>query len=158
MSDTSGFTASEAVLERFWSKIEPLGDCWLWKNWRDRQGYGRFRMNGITKLAHRVSYELHVGPIQNGMCVLHRCDTPACVSPAHLFLGTHADNIDDCIAKGRKARGERHGRAKLTSADVLEIRASTGKISDIAKRYGVSDATISHVRLRLNWKHVEGNV
>lgn len=90
--------------------------CWLWTKGRMPFGYGAIVVNGKTKLAHRVSYEAHVGPIPSGLCVLHRCDVPPCVNPEHLFLGTQLDNMRDKIAKGRqgdssvgrRVRGDEH--------------------------------------------------
>lgn len=91
--------------ERFWENVcpEPNSGCFLWMGSVIKQGYGRIRREncgpGLT--AHRASWEIHYGAIPEGMCVLHKCDTPSCVRPEHLFLGTNKDNTQDCIAKGR---------------------------------------------------------
>ncbi len=102
---------------RFESKIypEPNSGCWLWDGGIGRGGYGRFAVGRKTLRAHRVSYELHVGAVprgegHHGTCVLHKCDNPPCVNPAHLFLGTNSDNTADRHAKGRDAKGDRSGR------------------------------------------------
>lgn len=89
--------------ERFWSKVDRSGDCWMWTASRNASGYGRFggSNSGGSYLAHRMCWELHNGPIPDGLCVLHRCDNPACVNPAHLWLGTRDDNNKDKTAKGR---------------------------------------------------------
>ena len=85
-----------------------VGECWIWQGWKDRCGYGctqfgcgRKSRVGKVKKAHRVSYEFYVGPIPKGMYVCHKCDTPACVNPEHLFLGSQKDNMADCSSKGR---------------------------------------------------------
>ena len=98
---------------KFWCrvKVEAEPACWPWLGYRNRNGYGHMRVgNNVRLYAHRVSWELHYGKIPDGMLVCHRCDNPPCVNPLHLFLGSHADNHADRNAKGRQARGERHGR------------------------------------------------
>lgn len=89
-------------VERFMSRVavDPDG-CWLWTGLADQHGYGRIHFEGRVTRAHRVSWMIHEGPIPEGQKVLHRCDTPACVRPDHLFLGTQADNMADMNAKGR---------------------------------------------------------
>lgn len=79
----------------------PESGCWIWTEYCNNHGYGRFRVDGKKTLAHRASYEAFIGPIPEGMLVCHKCDTPACVNPSHLFLGTDKDNVRDCINKGR---------------------------------------------------------
>src|SRR3954470_5960578 len=137
-------------VERFWPKVERRGsdECWPWVGARQQTGYGILFKSSRPRrwhLAHRLSWELHNGPIPGGLHVLHRCDNPPCVNPAHLFLGTQADNNRDRGRKGRngghKIRGAANGRAKLSPTDVAAIRRAYGDGATqvaLAARFGVS--------------------
>jgi hypothetical protein len=152
------------IRERFWRYIgppEPNG-CILWTGARSIGDYGVIGSGtgkGHMVYANRVSYEMFVGPIPDGLFVLHRCDTPPCVNPFHLFLGTTQDNIADKIAKGRQAKGEGHGIAKLTDAKVRDIREryARGGISHerLGWEYRVSHRTIGMIVNNKTWTHVE---
>lgn len=153
--------ASNELLERLEQKFEPEPNtgCWLWTGCALKSGYGRIGVGGSVKLAHRVSWEIHRGAIPDGLFVLHKCDTPACVNPDHLFVGTHLDNGRDKARKGRSWHpvGALHGRSKFTESDVVEIRSMCRdgiSLAEIASRYGVSDSTISAIKTRRNWNHV----
>lgn len=112
-----------SIQERFEASYTmPLGTtCWLWKRSVDSYGYGHLWADNRIRTAHRIAYELHVGPIPEGLSVLHRCDTPACVNPAHLFLGTQTDNMHDASIKKRLTAGHKkthckHGHEYLTGS------------------------------------------
>lgn len=113
-------------------------------------------MSGNGK-AHRVSYEAHIGPIPRGMSVCHRCDVPSCINPAHLFLGSTADNMADKLKKGRCAAGEHHGKAKATVTLIREIRrlheSGMSQLA-IARRLGVNRNTVGAAVRRETWRHV----
>ena len=149
---------TQPIVERFWAKVNKTEACWVWTGQTDSDGYGRIKTSNRPRKrirAHGFSWELHVGPIPNGLDVCHRCDNPPCVRPDHLFLGTTADNQADKVAKGRQARGERHASAKLTTAHVLAIRADrTTRQRDLASQYGVSIQLIAAIRARRVWKHL----
>lgn len=104
--------------------------------------------------AHRISWEIHRGPIPEGMSVCHHCDVPTCVNPEHLFIGTHADNMSDMKRKGRQARGEHQGLARLTRKQVLAIREDPRSQTAIAKDYGVHQPHISKIKRREIWSHI----
>jgi len=89
------------VIERLWEHAKQVDSCWEWTSRRDRQGYGRLGIQGASLRAHRIAWIATHGPIPTGLCVLHHCDNPPCINPAHLFLGTPKDNVHDRIAKGR---------------------------------------------------------
>ncbi len=149
------------LAERFWAKVLLAGDdeCWLWTGSRDASGYGRIGIGAPSRyieLAHRVSWELHFGPISEDKHVLHQCDNPPCVNPRHLFLGDQAANNRDMWSKGRGRithhRGERVGTAKLTAEQVAEIRGSTDSLRALGERFGVSKTAIHWIRSGRNWK------
>lgn len=156
---------SEVIVRRFWSRVMKSDECWEWIGATNDAGYGQMNVSGKCLYAHRMSYEIHRGSIVAGLCVLHRCDNPPCVNPAHLSLGTKRDNTQDMLAKGRHGamvkpecvlRGSRHGLAKLNEQKVVEIRRLGGLVSQrkLAASYGVSQGTIRDVLNRSLWKHV----
>jgi len=145
------------IVQRFNSKWTHVTDCWLWQAAKNSDGYGSFRRdNATTCSAHRMSWEIHRGPVPEGMQVLHHCDTPACVNPSHLYLGTQLDNIQDRVTRGRGNRpiGEKHPQAKLTEDDVRRIRADDRTYKQIAADYGVSYHAIDGIKRGKRWKHV----
>lgn len=136
-----------------------LTDCWEWQKYRQAEGYGVIRDGDKTKLAHRVAWELHNGrSIPPGMIVRHMCDNPPCCNPAHLRLGTDADNKRDSMAKGRHRwpvkRGESHAGSKLTADQVRAIRADNRPQPQIAADYGITQSHVSTIKNRHAWRHV----
>lgn len=175
----------KSLKERFEAKVspEPTSGCWLWTSSITGTGYGTISLGGRAdgrEQAHRVAWELYRGSIPPGLCVLHRCDNRLCVNPDHLFLGTKADNTHDMLAKGREARGARHGsrtkpeefregcrrggmkgeahhQARLTEDLVAQIRrrVASGATSEaVAAEFGVAGSTIRRIAARKLWRHV----
>lgn len=143
----------------FMVKLTDKG-CWeTISHVKDKLGYGYIQRNRKVSKAHRFAYEIMVGEIPQGMCVLHHCDNPPCVNPKHLFVGTHADNMRDMIIKGRNkgAIGERNSGSKLTDKDVRSIRKLRGfsTLRGIASLYNVHLDTIDRIVNNRTWSHVE---
>lgn len=159
---------------RFLARIRfptDLNDCWEWtgaRHGRQEKKYGTLRYQGKMQQAHRVAYWLFRGPIPSGYSVCHHCDNPPCVNPHHLFIGTHLDNVQDCIRKGRlyplnllhrgySSKGEKNGAAKLTAADVIAIRSRCAQgesARSVAKVYGLNHRTVNRIIKRITWRHV----
>lgn len=133
----------------FWRKVstsDPAA-CWLWLSAVNRKGYGIISRRSFKEsLAHRMAWRLTFGDIPAGACVLHRCDTPGCVNPSHLFIGSKADNNADMQAKGRYAIGETNGRSKLSDAQVEAIKNAAGRQREIAARFGIHQSQVSRIR------------
>lgn len=136
-------------------EVDLNSGCWLWSGATNPKGYGHFFRNGRVVLAHRASLEHHTGPLTPGLCVCHKCDTPACVNPAHLFLGTHMDNSLDCRSK-KRYRGFTGKKltAKLTPDQVRAIREDCRPLSTIGRDYGVHHTTVLRVKSGRNWADV----
>jgi hypothetical protein len=153
----------QKVLDRFWAKVDRSDSegCWLWTAGGDKQGYGHFSVaHGKHTRAHIFSWMLVHGDMPNKLCVLHTCDTPACVNPDHLFLGTRKDNADDKTAKGRTPKGEQHWRNKLTDDQVQNIRHKfeQDRISStvLSEQYRVTPVTILNAIRGISHAHVPG--
>jgi hypothetical protein len=157
-------TGPEPLEQRFWAKVDHRGpdECWPWQAGRRAGGYGWFQTGSGPERAHRVAWELIHGPIPEGMFVCHACDNPPCCNPAHLFLGTQAENLADMRTKGRGrgkvSLGEAHPHHKLTNAIVREIRARyrprVVTQAQLAAEYGVGVDLIAAVVQRRLWRHV----
>ena len=146
-------------LTHFWNKVDVRGpnECWEWVGARNIHGYGKLRYDKKLWAAHRFSYTLHVGDIPKPMFVCHRCDNRACVNPAHLFLGSTLENMQDCASKGRSAMGERNGSAKIAERQALEIisrYASGEQKSSLARAFGISRRQIANIVSGRAWKHL----
>lgn len=145
-------------LDNFHQRIEyePNSGCWLWSGATWPDGYGKVKVRQKTAFAHRRSYELHVGCIPKGAIICHRCDTPACVNPAHLYAGTDADNARDKVRRGRdrKALGEANPNSKMTAETVRLIRASAKSNKQIAAELALDHSTVWAARSGLTWKHL----
>jgi len=175
---------------RFWEKVDkspglgPQGSCWLWRGGKRGSRvsklsdtfYGGFKYHGKVVLAHRAAYLFTHGEasLPDDVNLLHDCDTPGCVNPAHLFKGDQGKNMRQCVDRGRNfvppphnnaPKGEDSSNAKLSNADVKEILKLLGSKKkhqrtnptqrDIAKRFGVSSRTITHIKLGATWKHLK---
>lgn len=133
--------------------------CWLWTRSKTGGGYGVTTYKGKTTSSHRVSWEETYGPVPEGLFVLHRCDNPPCCNPAHLFLGTHLDNMRDKTLKNRNnaARGEKSGKSILTDDNVTQMRRLRNQgytLKMLGDRFKISMSTVSIVCRGHTWRHV----
>lgn len=146
--------------ETFWKKVGKSDPdaCWPWLGGQNADGYGDvwYKEEGSNRgrncKAHRVAWTLTNGPIPDGMAVLHHCDNRPCCNPAHLWLGTIADNNADMTAKHRQAQGDRHGMATLTKEQVRAIRACQGSQRNIARQFGISQRQVGRLLRATAWK------
>lgn len=162
MSDTDQF-ADQQQMQRstvhFWKKVIRKGpdDCWEWSGYKAPSGYGRIKVGRgrAPAVAHRFSFVIHGGHIPRGHFVLHSCDNPGCVNPAHLRAGTAKDNTKDMLTRGREARGERAGSAKLTAIEVKAIRKLRNlgwSFTELGKHFGISWQHASRIASGAVWK------
>jgi hypothetical protein len=148
---------------RLLRRLNKTPTCWLWTGAKRSTDYGSITSDGPPYRilsAHRAAYEIYKGPIPDGMVVMHKCDTPLCCNPDHLELGTHKENTQDMIQKGRRvfpkyACGMSCGNTVLNEEKVRFIRSSLLSSSEIAKQLGVGETTIRAVRKNITWRHVE---
>lgn len=155
--------------QRFWKYVKRgnIDECWSWTAATNCRGYGKFTLDGRRQRANRLAYILGVGPIPDGLYVCHACDNPGCCNPAHLWVGTAKENIQDAVRKGRmKANGgslphhcgSSNPVAVLDEEKVLEIRSSDESNHELARRFGTNDSNISLIRLGKTWTHVGGRI
>lgn len=150
------------LIDRFMDKVhmEPMSGCWLWGGALFSNGYGFMSVGNRKASMHRLSWELHRGPIPDDLCVLHNCDNRACVNPMHLFVGTKGDNNADMHANNRDrcGIGERHGQAKITNEIVRAIRmmrASGATQKEVARHFGIAQSNVCLIVKRKTWTHVQ---
>jgi hypothetical protein len=138
------------------SEVCALTGCWMWKLCKGSDGYGR-SSGKIEQRAHRLSYRIFKGDFDSTLLVCHSCDTPACVNPSHLFLGTYQDNHDDMRRKGRKPKGEEWSFTKLTESDVKEVlrlKQEGFTYHELAKMFSVNWTTLWKIVKKKNWSHI----
>jgi hypothetical protein len=171
---------SPKIVNNFWdhTRVSTPDKCWEWLGSKTTGGYGEIRIGRIIIYAHRIAYVIKNGSIPEGLCICHKCDNPSCVNPDHLFAGTHKDNIQDMLMKGRrKGRGKSKRPAvkvaktrrprpprrpdshakKLTISSVLEIRASyipRKNSKELADKYGISVVAVRDAAKGRSWKGV----
>lgn len=155
--------------DRFWSKVdrEAPGGCWLWKASKNNKGYGMFCVRSWgyqhKQLAHRLCYADQVCPIPKGALLLHSCDNPSCVNPAHLRVGSHRENVADMDQRGRRIsntpKGAENCNAILTDGQVIALRKdyiSGATHAELAKRYGISVRSVPDYTGSRSWRHLLG--
>lgn len=159
MTPSNKQTLIDRLLKR--TEVQPNG-CWHWMGATLGKGYGQIWDGRRRVLTHRLSHELFIAPIPEGVCVCHKCDNPKCINPDHLFLGTQKVNLADMANKGRSTHGERNRMSKLTEASVASIREmyAAGGVTKtkLAQLFGVTTSLVSCITLGKVWKRsLEGN-
>ena len=146
--------------EEFFAKAVEVDGCLVWSGTKSKDGYGQTSYQGKQILAHRLAYLLTHGSIPEGVEICHDCDNPPCIKPAHLFPGTHAENMSDMKAKKRSGRlpGSKHGRAKITEETVLQIRKEYIPLKFtyrmLSEKHGVSMRAVEHILRGDQWQHI----
>jgi hypothetical protein len=148
---------TDSILERFWAKIEKTNSCWIWKGATSPSGHGRFKINGLMYGPHRISYEIHKGPIPKGMYICHRCpngDNASCCNPDHLYVGTASDNAQDEVRKETtrhfkcsnptKYKGVRFDKSRQGWISYVYLNK---KLIDIGRHLSEIDAARNHDRI-----------
>lgn len=141
----------------FWSKVQKGDGCWLWSGRCNPKGYGQQRWSGRNVGAHRIAWELSGRALLPSEWLLHSCDVPRCVNPAHLRIGNAKDNVQDMYDRDRAMRGSRHKKAKLAEGQVAEILARLemgANRADLAREFRVSWDLIDRIKRGVCWKHV----
>lgn len=143
-------------VQNFWSKVRKGAGCWIWEGGLSPKGYGVHWIGTGHKRAHRYSFQLATGIDPGGRVVMHKCDNRRCVNPAHLQLGTQAENIADMDRKGRRnaPRGIQHGSAKVTPEQVAAIRCDPRPPREIAKDYPIGSSGIEAIKSGRTWRHI----
>jgi hypothetical protein len=139
----------------FWAKVDTSGNCWIWRSAINPTGYGAFNWRGKTRKAHRIAYELAYGvSLSSEQHVMHSCDNPACVNPAHLTLGTHLDNVRDKVTKGRQRSLGRGSRLTADDVAIIRERYARGGITQqqLAAEYNVTPNFMSEILRGRAWK------
>lgn len=157
-TDEKGRFIKSNPVERFWSYVEKTDNCWIWKGFRYKKNYGGFRLDNKHIKAHRYSYFLHYGYIDDHSFILHSCDNPLCVRPDHLRLGTHKENMQDMVNRNRQAKGSFVGTSKLNEEQVKLIKKELqnpyrGICQILANKYNVTYQTIYAIYKNQTWKH-----
>ena len=130
-------------------------ECLEWTAYKNPAGYGQIRVDWKGWLVHRFVYTRLFGEIPDGLIIMHTCDNPACINPAHLELGTHMHNVRDKEAKGRGNQGPQNGQAKLTEDDVRQIReaytGARGELAALGRRFGAHRSCIHKIVNHTHW-------
>ena len=154
LSMTGFFQLADTLHQK--SRKSRDSDCVVWTGAKNKGGYGVLYYKQLLYYAHRIAFNLGWGCIPDGALVRHLCNNKLCVNPAHLRIGTDADNAQDRVRTGKHLYGEKHKSSKLTLAQVTQIRADTRTQREIAADLGITKATVSVIKSGKSWKHSYG--
>jgi hypothetical protein len=145
-------------LEKNIDRSSPNG-CWIWTGGHHERGYGAISVNNRSRSTHRLMFDIYNGPIAEGLFVCHHCDNPSCCNPSHLFAGTHTDNMQDAVSKGRRPKGSDINTSRLSQDDVRDIIGFIAigcNDAYIAERFEVSRMSIYCIRNGRSWQWLTG--
>lgn len=131
-------------MKAFWDQVHKTPDCWEWRGKQSPNGYGYI---GSFQKVHRLSYELHKGPIPKGLVVKHTCDNKLCVNPDHLELGTYSENLKEAYGRGlREPKTAQRDSIRLSEEQIQHIRTSSNTPGALAKEFGISSQRVRSIR------------
>jgi len=145
--------ASDSYLSKR-TTLNAATGCLEWRLSKVKGGYGKVSLDGKTLIAHRAIWEARVGQIPENKVLCHRCDNPACVNVNHLFLGTHKENSEDMVSKGRQAKGATIKTSKLTESTVRLLRQTPGPHREVARVFGLKPGVVRQIRVGETWRHL----
>lgn len=148
-------------ITKIFMKTTITDDCWLYNGSTGKDGYARFRYDGKYKVVHRFIYETFYGPLKKEQLCCHKCDVRNCINPAHIFIGSSKDNLQDMVKKGRSLTGEKNHKCRIKEDDInkiIEMRKNKETLESIGKKFEVTKHAIYSILNGRTWKHLKKGI